>query len=161
PIAAPEEPKWFVGGEATEDGRYLLVHFGRGDSDDTLVSYAEMGDPQAPNPAAPLVKLIDRWEAQFSMIGDDGATLFAVTNLHAPKRRIVAIDTRKPERANWKEIVPEGADTIESARIIGGKIIVQKMHDAANRLSVYAKDGTAEGEIELPGLGSVSGFTGR
>jgi prolyl oligopeptidase len=72
-IAQPAEAKWFVGGQATEDGRYLIIDFRRGDSDDTLLSFAELGEPQKPNVTAAQTKLVDQWEAQYDIIGDDGA----------------------------------------------------------------------------------------
>ncbi len=157
----PEQPKWFVHGGVTEDGHYLIISTSRGDTNNTLVSYIDLGDPKKPNLDAARVKLIDQWEAQTNVIGDDGSTLFLVTNLNAPKRRIVAVDTRTPEKANWKEIVPEGDDTIEHASIIGGKLVVKKMHDANSHIAIYSKDGASLGDIALPGIGTVAGISGH
>ncbi len=134
---------------------------GRGDSNDNLISYAPLGDPEHPNLEATQVKLISAWEAQYSVIGDDGSKLIVMTNLNAPRRRIVAIDTAQPAKENWKVLVPESADPIESARIVGGKLIVRTMHDATNRLHVYEKDGRPVGEISLPGIGAIAGISGR
>jgi prolyl oligopeptidase len=44
---------------------------------------------------------------------------------------------------------------------VGGKILVQVLHDVTSRLVVFGLDGTREGEVALPGLGSVSGVSGR
>ncbi len=157
----PEQPKWFVNGGATEDGRFLLVEYGRGDMPNTQLSVADLLDPQKPVLTAPIEKVIDTWEARNSVIGNTDKTLIVLTDLHAPKRRVVEIDPKKPGQADWKTLIPEGPDTIEHARVIGGKLVLQTMHDASNRLLVYEKDGRPAGSIELPGIGSVSGFTGK
>jgi len=157
----PEQPKWFVHGHVTEDGHYLIIQLSRGDTTNTLISYVALGDPKKPNLEGTPTKLIETWEAEYNVIGDDGSTLFVLTNLNAPKRKIVAIDTHSPEKSHWKELVPESADPIESAEIIGGKLVVRKMHDACNRIYLYEKNGQAAGEIQLPGIGTVAGVSGR
>jgi prolyl oligopeptidase len=159
--AVSEEPKWFVRGGVTEDGRFLIITISRGDSLNNLIRYVDLGDPVVPKIGAPVVKLVDQWDAEYSVIGNDGPVLFVETNLDAPRKRIVAIDTRAPQRANWKTLVPESVDVIDSSGVVGGKLVVLTMHDVASRLAVYAKDGKALGELPLPGIGQVAGFTGR
>jgi prolyl oligopeptidase len=107
------------------------------------------------------VKLVETWDAKFDVVGNDGPVLLVQTNLDAPRNRVVAIDTRAPQRERWKSVVPQGADVIESAGVVGGKLIVRTMHDVASRLLVYAKDGAALGDIPLPATGQVAGFAGR
>lgn len=157
----PEQPKWFVNAGVTEDGRYAIIGVARGDSNNNLVRYVDLGSPEAPRIDAPIVKLVDEWNAEYNVIGNDGPVFFVQTNLDAPRKRIVAIDTRQPEPAHWRTIVPESADTIDSSGVVGGKIIVRTMHDVSSRLAVYAFDGKPLGQIPLPGLGQVAGFTGR
>ncbi len=155
------QPKWFVNASVTEDGRYAVVVIQRGDSDDNLLRVADLGDPLAPKIDAPIAGLIDVWNAEYGVIGNDGPILFVQTNLDAPRWRIVAIDTRAPDPAHWKTFVPETADTIDSCGLVGGKLVVLTMHDASSRLLIYGQDGTADGEIPLPGLGAVAGISGH
>jgi prolyl oligopeptidase len=161
--AVPEEPKWFVVANVTDDGRFVVINLRRGSSSENLVRYIDLGDPMAPRLDAPVVKLIDTWQAKYTLVGSDGPTLYFRTDLGAPRLRIVAVDTRKPQPEQWRTIVPEGPDVLEAATVVGGKIVVKTMHDAANRVLVYAKDGQALGEIPLPGsgLGSVGSLSGR
>jgi prolyl oligopeptidase len=160
-LKIPERPQWTIEADVTEDGRYAVIAIGRGDSDNNLLRYVPLGDPASPDAAAPIVSLIDAWDAEYDVIGNDGAVFYVQTNRDAPRRRVVAIDTRSPEPVVWRTIVPEGPDAIESSAVIGGKIIVRTMHDATNRLAAYAKDGRPLGEISLPGLGTVSGMSGH
>ena len=157
----PEEPKWFVRGGTTEDGRYAVITIARGSSFENLVRYVDLEAPLNPKLDAAVQKLIDTWEAEYNVIGNDGPVFYVVTNLDAPRKRLVAIDTRAPDRKNWKTLIPEGADVIDSVEIIGGRFVVKTMHDASSRLLVYAKDGKPQGTIALPGLGNVQTVSGR
>ena len=160
-FAYPDEPKWFVGAEVTEDGRYAVVSIRRGDSNNNLLRIIALGDPATPEVGAPIVTLIDTWDAKYDVIGNDGPVLYVLSNRDAPRNRIIAIDTRAPKPADWKVLVPETDDTIESAAVIGGKLVVRTMHDASSRLILYAKDGTPAGSVSLPGLGTVGGMSGH
>ena len=155
------EPKWFVRGGTTEDGRYLIIYIARGSSSENMIRYVDLGDPANPKLDAPVRNLIDNWGAEHEVVGNDGTTLYLVTNLDAPRKRLVAVDTRSPAAANWKTLIPESADVIDSVDIIGGRFVVKTMHDASSRLAVYAKDGKPLGTIALPGLGTVASVSGR
>jgi len=156
-----DEPKWTVGGGTTEDGRYLVVVMSRGASPENLLSLADLGDPLAPKLDAPITPIVTAWNAQYSVVGNDGPVLFVLTNLDAPRRRVIAIDTRAPAAANWKTLIPQGDDTIDSVDYIGGRFVVNSMHDASSRLAVFAKDGQPLGPIALPGIGTVASVSGR
>ena len=157
----PAQPKWFVDAEVTEDGRYAIVSTRRGDSDDNLLGVIALGDPTAPDFGARATPLIEGWDAEYNVIGNDGPVLYVQTNLGAPRRRIIAIDLRAPQPPNWKTLVLQSADVIESSALIGGKLIVLTMHDASSRLLAYAKDGRFLEEVLLPGLGSVGDLSGH
>ena len=66
-------------------------------------------------PDSPVVKLLDDFDAQYSFIDNDGPVFWIRTDLDAPRGRLIAIDTRHPERANWKTVVAEGPDKLEDA----------------------------------------------
>lgn len=157
----PDEPKWFVRGEVTEDGRFLVITIERGDSNFNLLRMVDLVDPLNPRLDAPVVGLVDNWNAKYAVAGNDGPVFLVQTDLDAPRKRIVAIDTRAPQPANWKPLVAEGADVVDSSSVVGGRLVVLAMHDAASRLRVYGKDGRPQGEIPLPGLGQVLGISGR
>ncbi len=156
-----DQPQWFVRGGTTEDGRYAIIYISRGSSFENLIRFADLGDPKAPKIDAPVQPLIETWEAEYNVVGSDGTVFYVVTNLGAPRKKLVAIDTKAPAKANWKTLIPEGTDVIDSVDIIGGKFVVKSMHDASSRLAVYAKDGKPLGEIALPGLGTVANVSGR
>ncbi len=157
----PQEPKWFVGGGATEDGRFAVISLSRGAAAENIVFVVDLGDPLAPRIDAPVRPLVETWGAKYEVIGSDGPVLYVVTNRDAPRRKLVAIDSRSPEPSAWRTLIPESAEVIDSVSVIGGQFLVRTMRDASSRLAVYAKDGRALGEIALPGIGSVAGISGR
>ncbi|HEX8029674.1 MAG TPA: hypothetical protein VF491_14470, partial [Vicinamibacterales bacterium] len=102
-------------------------------------------------------------------IGDDSYTvlesvrgeLLVFTDNQAPNGRVVRIDPARPEPANWKVILAEKPDTIDTIAVAGGKVIATYMKDVASKAYVHNLEGALENEIQLPGLGSVSGFGGN
>src|SRR5688572_14795868 len=87
--------------------------------------------------------------------------LLVFTDNNAPNGRVVRIDPANPAPANWKVILAEKPDTIDSIAVAGGKVIATYMKDVASKAYVHSLEGALENEIDLPGLGSVSGFNGR
>jgi prolyl oligopeptidase len=157
----PDQPKWGLGGGVTEDGRYLIINVSEGTDPRNRLHYLDLQDPMKPQVQGEVVRLIDVLEASYGVIGNDGSTLFLLTDLDAPRNKIIAIDLKNPDRANWKTLVPESKDVINGASYIGGKFVVNYMQDAKSVLAVFAKDGAPLGNIQLPGIGNVAGVSGR
>lgn len=157
----PDQPKWGLGGGVTEDGRYLLINVSEGTDPRNRLYYLDLQDAMKPKVQGEVVRLIDVLEASYNVIGNDGSTLFLLTDLDAPRNKVIAIDLKNPDRANWKTLVPESKDVISSASYIGGKFVVNYMQDAKSVLAVFAKDGASLGNIALPGIGNVAGISGR
>ncbi len=156
-----DQPKWLVGGGTTEDGRYLVLSTRRGDSRFNLLRVVDLQNPLAPQLDGPAIPLVDQWQAEYQIIGNSGPIIYMLTTQDAPRRRIVAVDARSPSPANWRTLVPEGADVIGSAGVVGGKFIVVTMHDASSRLLSFSLEGKPGGEIPLPGLGTVFDISGK
>jgi prolyl oligopeptidase len=71
----------------------------------------------------------------------------------------VAVGLDRPEAL--REVVPEAAEAIAAASLVGGRLFVTYLKDARSLVRMFAPDGAARGEVELPGLGTVAGFAGR
>lgn len=161
----PDQPEWGINASVTEDGRYAILYLSHGTDPRNRIYYIDLKDPKNPDLGSPVVALLDDFDASYSVIGVDdsgGSPSFLVrTNKDAPRQRIVAIDLADPAPEKWRTIVPEGRDVLQSARLIGGRIVATYLVDASSRVRVFALDGTPEGEIELPTLGSIGGISGR
>ncbi|MES2695080.1 MAG: prolyl oligopeptidase family serine peptidase, partial [Verrucomicrobiota bacterium] len=141
--------------------RYVAITINRGSSSESLLSYIDLGDAMAPTLTAAAKPLIADWIGEHSVIGNDGDIFYVLTTQGAPRKRIVAIDLKKPAVENWKTLVPETREVIDSVDIIGGRFVVNTMRDASSRLAVFAKDGKPLGEVALPGIGSIATVSGR
>lgn len=157
----PDQPEWGITSSVTEDGRYLLIYLTHGTDTRNRLYYKDLGNPQMPQLDAPVVELLDDFDASYSVIGNDGPIFYLLTDKDAPRKRIIAIDLGDPAPTRWRTIVPESDEVIGSARLVGGQIAVVSLKDASSRVRFYSKTGQRRGELELPGLGTVSGISGR
>lgn len=152
----PDNPEWGFQAEATEDGRYLIVTIWKGTDDKYRIVYKDLTEPYGMP-----VELIQDFDNEYTFIGNDGPVLFFKTDLDAPKRRIIAIDVRKPDRAAWKELVPEADDVLTGVSLVGNLFIAEYLKDARSQVKLFAVDGRFVSDLELPGLGSAGGFGGK
>jgi len=156
----PDDPDLSSSGAVSHDGRYLFVQVNKGTDERNLLYFKELGDPMAPKIDAPFQTIIDKFEAQLQVVGSVGSRLFVVTDLGAPRYKIIEIDLTNPSRDHWKEIIPESKDLLEEAELAGGKLVVKYLVDAKNQLFVFDLDGNKVTEIALPALGTVGTLSG-
>src|SRR5262245_18433390 len=152
-----EQPKWTFTTAVTEDGRYLIVDIGDGTtSRKSRITYKDLHEPYG----LP-VELIDKFEAKFDFIDNDGPLFYFVTDLDAPRGRVVAIDIRKPERKAWQEIIPQADNTLETVNLVGNLLVANYLKDARTQVKMFKPDGTFVREVQFPGIGTASGFGGK
>ena len=155
-------PRYFVGASVTEDGRYLIVTLGNGTDPRNRLLYAYLGDPLQPDLGAHVEAIVDEDLAELTVLGNDGPVFFVRTDLDAPNRRIVAIDSRlRVGTAGWKSVVPESTNALESATLAGGKLFCQYLVDVNSRVLIFSLAGKDEGALDLPGIASIAGMSGR
>jgi prolyl oligopeptidase len=151
-----DDPDWFVGGTVTDDGRYLVIQANHGDEVQNTLLVQELTAP-----ATPIRTVIPKPTAVYNFIGNIGATLYVMTDDGAPRYRVVAIELSKPDPAQWRTVVPEGADTLDSVSLVGGQLVAEYLKDAHSAVRRYTPQGKLLGEVQLAGLGKAGGFQGR
>jgi prolyl oligopeptidase len=152
----PDQKEWGFGAQTTDDGRYLLITVTKGTAHKYRIFYKDLSRADAP-----VVPLIDNFDAAYDFIDNIGPVFYFRTDKDAPRQRIVAIDTRKPGQSNWKQIIPEAGDTLVGAHMINNQIVAQYLKDARSVVRIADRDGKQVRELALPGIGSVAGFTGK
>ena len=157
----PDLPRWIIEGEVSEDGRYLFVSLINGTSPRNELYYADLGNPDRPDPTAKLQPLYTRNDAQYSVVGVQNGTLYLQTTLDAPKDRIVAAALSDPAPAHWRTVVPEGTGVIQEGDMADGRLIVESEIDATSRLTLYTTDGKRLRDLPLPTLGTVDSVSSR
>jgi prolyl oligopeptidase len=157
----PDHPDWGFSVEVSADGRYAVYTVWLGTDRRNRVYYQDLGDPKQPRLDAPVVRLLDDFDASYGFVGNSRATFFFQTDHTAPRGRIIAVDTRRPEPTAWRELVPQAPDVIEGSQIVHNTFVIRYLHDASSQLRIVALDGKPAGEITLPTLGSVVQMTGE
>lgn len=161
----PDAKEWGVSGSVTDDGRYLVLGIWRDTTGRNQVLYRDLQDPLRPvvdgAAARPIVTIIDNFDATYELIGNEGSVLWFMTDRHASRRRVVAIDLAQPEPEQWQTLIPEAAETLEGVSLLADRFVAAYLQDARSVIKVFHLDGTLEREIALPGIGSVGGFGGK
>jgi prolyl oligopeptidase len=152
----PDHKDWQFHGTVTDDGKYLVITVSKGTDDKYRILYQDLTDP-----AAKPVELIDNFEHEFSFIDNDGSVFWFKTDVDAPRRRVIAIDVAKPARANWKEVIPQAPETLEHVSLVDDRFFASYLKDAHTQVNVFDLSGKLERVLELPELGTASGFGGK
>ena len=147
---------WGFGGSVTDDGRYLIINVTLGTERKNQVFYKDLTAKDAN-----VVELIDEFEAQYEFVDNDGPVFWFQTDNEAPRGRVIAIDTRKPGRADWKEIIGQADETLDRVNLVGNRFIASYMKDAHAQVKLFEVEGKFVREVAFPGLGAAGGFGGK
>jgi prolyl oligopeptidase len=154
--ARPDQPEWYLFGGVSDDGKYLVIQVEPGAKIENGLFYKDLSKPDSP-----VVELLNKFDAKYDFIDNDGTTFWVKSDLDAPRGRVWAIDITRPDRANWKEVIPQTTDTLQGVSSVGNKLIANYLHDAQSRVRIFSTAGKWEKDLELPGIGTVSGFGGK
>lgn len=149
--ARPEDPDWELDPVVMEGGRWLAINIFTGAWGKNLLSVIDLT-----NPKAGVKDLITNVESAYIPVAVVGTQLYLQTTNSAPRGRVIAMDLLHPDRAHWKEIVPQREETLNSVEMADGKLILDYMKDAHSAARIAAADGKPLGEVAFPGLGTVT-----
>jgi prolyl oligopeptidase len=152
----PDAKEWMFDPEVTEDGRYLVINIWRGSDGTNQIFYRDLKMPNAP-----VVELITGFDAKYEFIGNNGGRFWFMTDFAAPLGRLIAIDIANPDRAKWKNVIPESPQALQQVGLVGDRFFALYLKDAVSRVKTFDLAGSPGRDIQLPGTGSVAGFDGR
>jgi prolyl oligopeptidase len=160
-MGGSEHPDWQYEPHLTSDGRWLIVAAGQG----------QVGDRGRENiylieaASGAITPVSEGFDAAYVYAGADRQLIYFLTTLDAPNGRVIGIDPRRPQRENWRTVIAQQRDAIAitepGVTLVNHQLIVRRLHDAHTRVTIYGLDGTQRHEVELPGVGTAAGFTGR
>jgi prolyl oligopeptidase len=145
---------WNFGAQVTEDGRMLIITVSQGTDPKNRVFYKDLQKT-----GSPVVELLNKQDASYIFLGYEDNNFWFKTDLAAPRGRIISVDIARPD--NITTLVPEAADKLEAAELVGDRFIASYLKDAHSAIRLFELSGKAAGEIPLPGLGTASGFKGE
>jgi len=141
----------YVGGNVTEDGRYLLVS----GANSTYGNKLFIKDLE--NESAGFKTILNHENSSTYVAENEGNKLFIYTDLDAPNYRLVTVNAENPTAENWVDFIAE-EENVLSISSGGGYLFAQYMVDALSKVVQYDFDGKKVREVKLPGLGTASGF---
>lgn len=156
--STPDRPKLGHGAEVTHDGRWMVITSSQGTDSRYEVHVKRLRGGKWSNPEA----LIRGLEHDWRLIDGMGDTLYFMTNKGAPRLKVVKVDLSKGVAgAQFTDLVPEREETLERAQIVGNRLILGYLKDAASKAEVVSLDGKPVRQITLNAIGTASGFAGK
>ncbi|MGH6783207.1 MAG: prolyl oligopeptidase family serine peptidase, partial [Sphingomicrobium sp.] len=154
-FATPDLPKRGHSAVVSDDGRWLVIYTGEGTDNVNEIRIVDLKKSGA-KPRALITGLDHEW----SYLGNQGTRFLFRTNDGAPLKKIVAIDVAKA-KAEPQSVVAEQKSVIDDAGIVGDKLVVTYLADARSEAKVFTLDGAPAAGIELPGIGTAGGLSGK
>jgi prolyl oligopeptidase len=151
-----DHPDWGFQGEVTADGQYLVISVWTGSLWETGLLVKDLT-----RPSSGVEELLLGFDARYTFVGSDGPLFYLLTDLDAPNYRVVALDVRHSNRSSWREIIPQGRDALQIARLVGGKLLGVYLHDVHSLLIVHDRSGQRVAEVSLPRMGTVAEIEGH
>ena len=152
----PDHKDWIFEPDVSDDGAYLVITARKGTERKQRAFYRREGDL-----SGEFIPLQDAFEGRFVFVDNDGPLFWFFTDIDAPRGRLVEVDIRTPDRAQWKPLIRESEDVLQSVNVINDTFTAVYLDDAHARVRLVDRKGTFLREVELPGLGTVTGFGGR
>lgn len=152
--ATPEEKHRYINASVTEDNTFLIIRAS------TSTSGNKLFIKDLTKEDAVFVTILDNTDTDSYILENVGSKLYIVTNKDAPNKKIVTVDAENPTPENWKEFLPETENVLSPSKG-GGYFFANYMVDAVSKVKQYDYDGNLVRDIELPGIGTVSGFDAK
>jgi prolyl oligopeptidase len=149
-----QTPRRYVGGGVTEDGNFLVI------SAATSTTGNELYIQDLRKPNSPIVPIVRNFDNDHDVIFTKGETLYIKTNYNAPNGKVIKADLSKPSPENWIDFIPETEHVLQVGTA-GGKFFASYLKDATSMVLQFNLNGEMEREVQLPGVGTASGFDGR
>jgi len=152
--AATRNPQTFIGGFVSRDGHWLVVSVQHGwNSTDVFVKDTRLPD-------AEWLTLVSGVDATFD-VHVWRNRFYVLTNHDAARYRVFKVDPDRLARAEWTEIVPECDATLEAISIVGERLALTYLRNAATEIELRTLDGVFVRRVDLPPLGTSSGLLGN
>lgn len=150
-----EHPLRNVGADLTDDGRFLIISTTEGTSGN------ELWVKDLTNAKDNYMNIVSGFKTDPDVVDSYGNFLLVKTNQDAPNFKVVLVDPNQSSANNWKTIIPEQPEVLQSVGTGGGYLFCSYLKDASTRVLQYTYEGKLVREIKLPGIGTASGFGGK
>ena len=137
----------------SDDGKYKILYTSKGTDERNLISIATFEDRQ-------LIPIVDEFIASYSFIDSSENSLWFLTNHMAPNGKVVLLDFNNLA-AGFKEVIPEGENSISSVNMINNSFVVNYLNNTFSDVRYFNASGSMYGSLEMPKMGTISGLKGK
>ncbi len=137
----------------TADDRYAVITAQRGASDDSEIYLVDRA-------AGTTRALFTGFDAAYDVIEFAGGRLYFRTTRDAARGRVISIDPDDPS-AEPREVIAESPHRLSGALITRDGLVCVYLENASDRIRRFDLSGAPQGEIELPGIGSIVTIDGE
>ena len=152
----PAHPLRYFSAGLTEDERFLLIQVSEGTSGGEVLYKDLKKDANAG-----FKVLVPGFTTEPDVIDNAGDYLLIKTNDGAPNFKVVLVNPAQPGKEHWKTIIPESKEALQQVSTGGGFLYASYLKDASTKVYQYTYEGKPVREINLPGIGTASGFGGE
>ncbi|MDD2228175.1 MAG: prolyl oligopeptidase family serine peptidase [Candidatus Cloacimonetes bacterium] len=146
----PEHPLRFNSAAVSDDLNYLFIHVSEGTSGNNIL-YKSLSEDGSQFKA--LYKGFS-FDAHHMDAYEEGF-IYLFTNKDAKNFRLLKVNLENPAEENWEEIIPQREYLLESASIVGQKIIAIFTEDVQSRIEVLDLAGKFLYPISMPYQGTA------
>jgi prolyl oligopeptidase len=148
-----DEKEWGFSPIVSEDGSLLVISNWRSTERVSQIFVKDLADPNSS-----VRPLITGFDAEYDFVERQGDELFFLTDSDAPRRRLIAVNVN--DGSSRREVIATGDDVLESVSLFGDRFFANHLKDARSLVKLFSIDGMPIRELDLPGLGTASGFGG-
>jgi prolyl oligopeptidase len=186
--STPDKPSYSHSAEVTHDRHWVVITTAEGTDSKYEVRLAELRRSRQASAIelGGTQGLVLGLEHDWRLVEGLGNTLYFITNQNASKLKVVSVDVTNMTQRAWdqtcgpevvdgegiadcplglpvfREVIPERPDRVlDRAQIVGDRLILSYLKDAASTAEVVSLDGKPVQQITLNAIGTATGFTGR
>tara|TARA_B100000795_G_scaffold147175_1_gene110290 strand:- start:2646 stop:4745 length:2100 start_codon:yes stop_codon:yes gene_type:complete len=149
----PDQKNRYVRGYVSDDDRFLIIDAAKRTSGNKLFIKDLKNSSE-------IKTIVNDYNSNTSLIDNLGNKLFLVTDHNSPNNRMVTVDFDNLNKSIWKDFIAE-SDFVLSLSKAGGFFFAKYMIDAISKVYQYDYKGNLLREINLPGIGTASGFSAK
>ncbi len=145
-------PLRYFSGSVSDDNKWIFISASEG-THGTEILYKQTDSK------APFKTLFKGFEFDYEIVDCVNDKLLVLTNEEAENYRLIEVDLNNT--STLKDVVSQSENLLQWATTAGGQIFVGHLSDASTRVSQYEWSGAKVRTIELPGIGTSGGFSGK
>jgi prolyl oligopeptidase len=104
--------------------------------------------------------VVDNFAHDWKLVEGVGSRLWFVTDLGAPRYRLVSLDMGR-QVPRLQPVIPEREAKLDGARILGDRLLLSYLENGSTRAVLVDFNGKPAQSLTLTSVGTASGFGGR